>query len=66
MYATCKSVRRYKGQKIECWYDEDANSPFSAWNAFLKGIGTSSAPDLAEAVAAVKAKFDKATSERGA
>ena len=43
---------------IESWYDEDANSAWSAWQAFAMGIGTFSRPSREEAIAAIKEKID--------
>jgi hypothetical protein len=57
-YFSHEEKEEYKGFKIESWYDEDANSAWSAWQAFAMGIGTFSLPSREEAILAVKEKID--------
>jgi hypothetical protein len=57
-YFSHEEKEEYKGFQIESWYDEDANSAWSAWQAFAMGIGTFSRPSREEAILAVKEKID--------
>lgn len=58
-YFSHEEKEEYKGFQIESWYDEDANSAWSAWQAFAKGVGTCSCPSREEAIQAVKEKINK-------
>ena len=57
-YFSNKKKEKYGDFVIDSWYDEDANSAWSAWSAFSKGIGTCSRPSREEAIDAVKEKID--------
>lgn len=41
------------GFEVETWYDEDASSAFSAWGAFIKGVGSNTAESLELAIEGV-------------
>lgn len=57
-YFSKEEKERYGDYIIESWYDEDANSAWSAWQSFAMGIGTVSRPSREEAILAVKEKID--------
>ena len=46
------SVKKHviHGIEAESWYNEDASSPWNAWQAFAKGIGSVGAPSEEEVV----------------
>lgn len=50
--ASWSSCSKFKidGHVVETWYDEGANSPWSAWKAFGLGAGTYSGAALEEAI----------------
>lgn len=58
-YFSREEKENYKSYTIESWYDENANSAFSAWQAFAMGIGTFSRSCREEAIQEIKERIDK-------
>lgn len=47
------------GYKVDTWYDEDASSAFSAWGAFIKGVGSCTGLSVESAIEQVTEKARK-------
>lgn len=57
-YFSNQETENFGDYTIESWYDENANSAWSAWQAFSKGIGTFSRPSREEAIEVIKEKIN--------
>ena len=52
-YHSNEGTVELEGRLVHYWYDEDCASPWAAWGAFIKGIGTCNRPSKEEAIEAV-------------
>lgn len=59
LYYSMPVLEKYYGVEIQSWYNEDASSSLSAWQAFAKGYGTFSRESREEAIVEVKRRIDQ-------
>ena len=62
LYYSKPAKETYSGIEIQSWYNEDASSSLSAWQAFAKGYGTFSRESREEAIVEVKRRIDECLS----
>lgn len=58
-YLSHEETATVDGFTVETWYDEDASSGFTAWGAFIGGVGSCSGPSREDAIAAIITKAKK-------